>query len=53
MHKFSNPHNAAARGYIDDVIQPAETRKKLIYCLRILQTKVQTNPERKHGNIPL
>lgn len=51
--KFSNPYIAAARGYIDDVIQPAETRKKLINALRILQTKVQTNPERKHGNIPL
>jgi propionyl-CoA carboxylase beta chain len=51
--KFANPYIAAARGYIDDVIQPAETRKKLINALRILQTKSVTNPERKHGNIPL
>jgi len=51
--KFANPYIAAARGYVDDVIQPADTRKKLINALRILQTKVQKNPERKHGNIPL
>ena len=51
--KFANPYIAAARGYVDDVIQPAETRMKLINALRILQTKEQTNPKRKHGNIPL
>jgi len=51
--KFANPYIAAARGYVDDVIQPAETRMKLINALRILQTKEQKNPERKHGNIPL
>jgi propionyl-CoA carboxylase beta chain len=51
--KFSNPYIAASWGYIDDVIQPAETRKKLINALHILQTKSVKNPERKHGNIPL
>ena len=51
--KFANPYAAAAMGYIDDVIEPSETRIKLIKALRMLQTKVQTNPKKKHGNIPL
>lgn len=51
--KFANPYAAAARGYIDDVIEPSETRVKLIKALRMLQTKVQSNPKKKHGNIPL
>ena len=50
---FANPYAAAARGYIDDVIEPSETRIKLIKALRMLQTKVQSNPKKKHGNIPL
>jgi len=51
--KFSNPYVAAERGYIDDVIEPAETRSKLIKTLRMLQTKREAVPPRKHGNIPL
>ena len=51
--KFSNPYIAAERGYIDDVILPQETRSKLIACLEILKTKVDSNPKKKHGNIPL
>jgi propionyl-CoA carboxylase beta chain len=51
--KFSNPYFAASRGYIDDIIDPAETRPKLIRALEILENKVDTNPQRKHGNIPL
>lgn len=51
--KFANPYSAAARGYIDDVIEPSETRVKLIKALRLLQTKQQSNPKKKHGNIPL
>jgi propionyl-CoA carboxylase beta chain len=51
--RFSNPYFAAARGYIDDVIDPAETRPKLIRALETLGNKVDTNPKRKHGNIPL
>lgn len=51
--QFANPYEAAERGYIDDVIEPQETRKVLIEALRVLQTKVDTNPWKKHGNIPL
>jgi propionyl-CoA carboxylase beta chain len=51
--KFANPYIAAARGYVDDVIEPAQTRPRLIRALKILGNKVDTNPERKHGNIPL
>jgi len=51
--KFSNPYVAAERGYIDDVIEPAETRSRLIKTLRMLQTKREAVPPRKHGNIPL
>jgi propionyl-CoA carboxylase beta chain len=51
--KFANPYAAAARGYIDDVIEPSETRVKLIKALRLFQGKVQSNPKKKHGNIPL
>jgi propionyl-CoA carboxylase beta chain len=51
--KFANPYIAAARGYIDDVIEPAETRIKLINSLKILESKEDSNPKRKHGNIPL
>ena len=49
----SNPYVAAARGYIDDVIDPAETRAKIIKSLVSLQNKRDTNPMKKHGNIPL
>jgi propionyl-CoA carboxylase beta chain len=50
---FANPFVAAERGYIDAVIEPAETRPKLIRALRSLEDKKDTNPKKKHGNIPL
>ncbi len=50
---FANPYVAAQRGYIDEVIEPKETRPKLIAALSLLSTKVDRNPPRKHGNIPL
>ena len=52
--KFDNPYQAAALGYIDDVIVPAETRSRLIQALRMLAGKTtDRNPAKKHGNIPL
>jgi propionyl-CoA carboxylase beta chain len=51
--KFANPYIAAERGYIDEVIFPSETRPKLIDALRFLENKVDSNPKKKHGNIPL
>jgi len=51
--KFANPYVAAERGYVDEVIEPALTRRKLIASLRLLDTKRDANPPRKHGNIPL
>jgi propionyl-CoA carboxylase beta chain len=51
--KFANPWVAAERGYVDEVIEPARTRSKLIAGLRLLENKRDTNPPRKHGNIPL
>jgi acetyl-CoA carboxylase carboxyltransferase component len=51
--KFANPYVAAARGYLDDVIAPRETRPRLIEALRMLQNKRDANPPKKHGNIPL
>ena len=51
--KFSNPFIAAERGYVDDVIEPEETRPRLIAALEMLLTKRETLPPRKHGNIPL
>ena len=50
---FANPYQAAALGYLDDVIQPRETRKVLVKALGALLDKEETRPERKHGNIPL
>lgn len=50
---YCNPYEAAARGYVDAVIRPRETRKKLIRALNQLRTKRDVNPPRKHGNIPL
>src|ERR1044071_9765052 len=50
---FANPSPAAERGYIDDVIEPRQTRPKLIKALRMLQSKRVDQPKRKHGNIPL
>jgi propionyl-CoA carboxylase beta chain len=51
--KFANPYVAAERGYIDEVIVPHETRPKLIRALKFLENKVDSNPKKKHGNIPL
>jgi len=51
--KFANPYVAASRGYIDDIIDPRDTRWRLITALEALQTKRDTNPPKKHGNIPL
>jgi propionyl-CoA carboxylase beta chain len=51
--KFANPYIAAERGYIDDVILPRETKLKLINAFKMLKTKVDKNPPKKHGNIPL
>jgi acetyl-CoA carboxylase carboxyltransferase component len=50
---FANPYIAASRGFIDDVIDPRETRIKVIRALEMLQNKTDTNPPKKHGNIPL
>jgi propionyl-CoA carboxylase beta chain len=50
---FANPYNAAARGYVDEVIEPEHTRLKLIKAFKMLENKVDTLPKKKHGNIPL
>jgi acetyl-CoA carboxylase carboxyltransferase component len=51
--RFANPYIAASRGFIDDVIEPRETRIKVIRALEMLQNKTDSNPPKKHGNIPL
>jgi propionyl-CoA carboxylase beta chain len=51
--KFANPYVAAERGFIDEIIEPAQTRRKLIKALSLLENKRDTNPPKKHGNIPL
>jgi acetyl-CoA carboxylase carboxyltransferase component len=51
--KFANPYVAARRGYVDDVIQPRATRRAVVRALRMLATKKDSNPVKKHGNIPL
>jgi propionyl-CoA carboxylase beta chain len=53
IEKFANPYVAASRGYIDDVIEPSETRPRLINALEMLTNKRDSNPAKKHGNIPL
>lgn len=50
---FANPYKAAARGFVDEVIRPEETRKKLIRAFQMIQNKAVTLPRKKHGNIPL
>ncbi|MBU2045829.1 MAG: methylmalonyl-CoA carboxyltransferase, partial [Bacteroidetes bacterium] len=50
---FANPYRAAERGFIDEVIEPADTRSKLIKAFKMLENKVVNNPRKKHGNIPL
>ena len=51
--RFASPYVAAERGYVDAVIQPRETRKRLIQALEMLDTKRDKNQRKKHGNIPL
>jgi acetyl-CoA carboxylase carboxyltransferase component len=51
--QFANPYVAAGRGYVDDVIEPQHTRPRVIEALQVLQNKRDTNPPKKHGNIPL
>jgi propionyl-CoA carboxylase beta chain len=51
--RFANPYVAAQRGYIDAVIEPRETRRRLITALAALENKRDINPKKKHGNIPL
>jgi acetyl-CoA carboxylase carboxyltransferase component len=51
--RYANPYIAAERGYIDDVIDPADTRIKLIAGLQLLESKREELPKRKHGNVPL
>jgi len=51
--KFANPYSAAERGYVDEIILPEQTRKKLITAFEMLENKVDTLPRKKHGNIPL
>ena len=51
--RFANPYIAAERGYVDDVIDPRETRRVLVRSLNMLRTKREQLPQRKHGNMPL
>jgi propionyl-CoA carboxylase beta chain len=51
--RFANPYIAAERGYVDSVIRPRDTRRRIIQALEMLDTKRDKNPPRKHGNIPL
>ncbi len=51
--KFANPYRAAERGFVDEVIEPAQTRIKLIHAFKMLENKVVNMPRKKHGNIPL
>ena len=51
--KFANPYKAAARGYVDDVIDPKDLRKRIISALKIYESKKESLPRKKHGNIPL
>jgi acetyl-CoA carboxylase carboxyltransferase component len=51
--KFANPYIAAERGYVDAIIEPAETRRRVIAAFERLANKRDTNPRRKHGNLPL
>ncbi|MFT5878453.1 MAG: propionyl-CoA carboxylase beta chain, partial [Dokdonia sp.] len=51
--KFANPYRAAERGFIDEVILPENTRRKLIKAFSMLEGKEEKRPDRKHGNIPL
>jgi len=51
--EFSNPYQAAKRGFVDDVIEPAETRARIADALSMLSGKSETRPQKKHGNFPV
>jgi acetyl-CoA/propionyl-CoA carboxylase carboxyl transferase subunit len=51
--EFANPYTAADRGFVDDVIEPTETRQRLVDDLTMLQTKRGDQPDKKHGNLPI
>ena len=51
--EFSNPYRAAERGLVDEIIMPRDTRRKLIRALEMARNKNQSNPPKKHGNMPL
>ena len=51
--RFANPYVAARMGYLDDVIEPSETRPRVVQSFAVLRTKRETRPPKKHGNIPL
>jgi propionyl-CoA carboxylase beta chain len=53
IRKFGNPFPAAVRGFVDDVIEPRTTRRRLCEDLSVLSSKKMANPWKKHGNIPL
>jgi propionyl-CoA carboxylase beta chain len=53
IEKFANPYIAAERGFLDDVIEPKDTKKVLINAFELLKDKVDLNPKKKHNNIPL
>ncbi len=53
IDKFANPYTAAERGYLDDIILPRDTKIRLVRAFELLKTKVDKNPKKKHGNIPL
>ena len=50
---FANPLKAAERGYVDDIIQPDETRSRIVNALKVLETKDRSRPKRRHDNLPL
>jgi len=51
--KFANPLEAAKRGYVDDIIMPSDTRKRIVNALKVLETKDPVLPKRRHDNLPL
>ena len=53
MENFANPYQAAARGFVDRVIEPKDSRPEIINALRMLSTKRESRPAKRHGNIPL
>ncbi|KAI8869662.1 propionyl-CoA carboxylase beta chain, mitochondrial [Ramicandelaber brevisporus] len=53
IEKFANPLPAAQRGFLDDIVKPSETRRRIIEDLQVLENKQQSNPWKKHGNVPL